>query len=135
MFGLKKKKEVLDLRPKDSDMPLPAKMREKLIAGPRISLIAGNSTSASVDSRSIDTSSSTSANSSSNSSGGFFSFFGGGDSSSSVSDSSSSVISDNTSSQVGDLSYRLSRLLDRIELVEKKLERLERRNGVDSSNI
>lgn len=144
----KKKKEVMDFRPKDSDMPIPTKMRERLLAG-RSSLVTSSS--------STDTTNSSNASSSTGSGGGFFSFFGGGsDSTNSGSTSSSPSPSSssgsfwdagtNTSStssssynsgttlekletSLNDLLYRFSRLIDRVELLEKKMDRVERKDN------
>jgi hypothetical protein len=152
---LKKKKEVVDFRPRDSDMPIPAKMRERLMAG-KASIIDNSNTS-----------NSSSSSSNSSSSGGFFSFFGGGSSSESNSNannfnapiseaktdfwgnpissgegsssSSNNSFSSSTSSNqnfdklessLNDVIYRLSRLTDRFELIEKKIERVERKLGI-----
>jgi hypothetical protein len=141
-FGMfKKKKEVLDLRPRDSDMPIPNKIKERLISvnssgGLGLSSSSNSSSSLSpiIPSGSIESSSQTSSGN--ENSGGFFSFFGGSDSSSNSSSSSlfsnSTLTSsdlDKTDSKVNDLHYRFSRLLDRVELLEKKMDRLERKDG------
>lgn len=154
MFGFKKKVEVVDLRPKDSDMPIPSKIRERLMASGKTQTVGGNSFSDALESNS-STSISPSSSANQSSSGGFFSFFGGSDSSSSSASSSDSSVKPPTSfwdannstssvnssssptsssserieTQVNDLLYRFSRLIDRVELVEKKLERLERKNN------
>ena len=62
------------MRPKDADMPIPEKMRERLLPA---KAYTSNTVSA--------------ASQTENSSGGFFGFFGGGDSSSSSSVSSNSA--------------------------------------------
>ena len=142
VFGfLKKKEEVMDLRKRDSDMPIPVKMRERLITGQSSSSLVSSSA----------TSSSTPE--SSNSGGGFFSFFGGSSDSSSSSSNNLNSSSNNSSSsdllggisnagslsnsdseklqtQLGDLMYKFSRQTDRLELAEKKIERLERKLGI-----
>lgn len=147
-YLFKKKKEVVDFRPKDSDMPIPAKMRDRLLSG------KGNT--GIVTSADPSTNSSSSTSSGSSGSGGFFSFFGGSDSSSSNSSSSNTSSSSsgsfwdagtNTSSSsssssynsgttlekletsLNDLLYRFSRLVDRVELLEKKMDRVERKDG------
>jgi hypothetical protein len=155
VFGLfEKKKEVVDYRPKDSDMPIPAKMREKLMgtANPVASTYVPDE----------ETSPTSAIPPVSNSGGGFFGFFGGGsdnsnsntssstttaasetqpastqvdfwgnpvnnESSSSESSSSNYPSSKNVSSQLSDIIYRLGGITDRLELVEKKMDRLERR--------
>ncbi len=149
-YLFKKKNEVVDFRPKDADMPIPTKMRERLLAGkPDSSTLSLNS------------SATTTPNSSTSSGSGFFSFFGGSSdsstssspvSSSSVSNSSSGSFWDagtNTSSSsslnsnsnssfdklessLNDLLYRFSRLVDRVELLEKKMDRVERKDGSSS---
>jgi hypothetical protein len=144
----KKKKEVVDFRPRDSDMPIPAKMKERLMSTRPSSGIITTSSEPS----------STTTSASSSGSGGFFSFFGGnsdsgsssspaseaktdfwGNSTSSSDSSSSTTISSSSSydkleSSLNDVIYRLSRLTDRFELVEKKLERVERKLGIGSEN-
>lgn len=148
LFG--KKKEVVDLRPKDADMPIPARMREKLLpAKSGASIISSASSTASPTE--------TSSNS-----GGFFGFFGGGDSSSSAASTNSSSavsapaveetktdfwgnpvstasnssvsINNQNDNSVGEMSYKLSRMTDRLELVEKKLGRMERKLGITSGS-
>lgn len=142
----KKKKEVVDFRPKDSDMPIPTKMRERLLAG-RPSLATSP----------VSSDSSSTNSSSTGSGGGFFSFFGGGsDSTSSPTTSSSSLPSSSSGSfwdatpnssstnsssynsgttlekletSLNDLLYRFSRLIDRVELLEKKMDRVERKDN------
>ncbi len=150
-FGMfKKKKEVVDLRPKDADMPIPAKMRERLLPA---------------KSNIVNTASANSQAESGNSSsgGGFFGgFFGGGSSSDSIStvktsapeaktdfwgnpistnntDSSSnsdlaSSSNNESSSQIGEIAYKLSRFTDRLELIEKKIDRLQRKLGITSGS-
>lgn len=141
VFGFKKKKEVVDFRHRDSDMPIPAKMKEKF----------GITNASNTDLSNVPKSSST---------GGFFSFFGGNNDSISSSSSKESEaktdfwgnpVSSNSSSNsssssnnnlsnnlgfdkiensIGDLAYRISRITDRLELVEKKFERIERKLGI-----
>lgn len=144
-FGLfKKKREVIDWREKDSDMPIPAKMMEKLKAQ-RTSI----STTAPVSSIASDKPA--------ESSGGFFSFFGGGSNSTDSANSTSTPSSitpvqeevktdfwgnpiavkqdsivrpaadSSIHTRLDDVSSRFTRLMDRVELLEKKIERLERR--------
>ena len=138
-----KSREVVDFTPKDSDMPIPAKMKEKLLAG-RLP-VAGAVNLAS--------SSSPQSSASQGSSGFFGGFFGGSassDSSSSlaqtpqasqtspatdfwgnpVNNSASSNQTAASDSQINDVLYRVSRLTDRIELLEKKLDRAERKIGI-----
>jgi len=130
----KKKENVVDFTPRDSNMPIPAKMKDKLMAG--------NSQT------SIVSASSPSSNTSGQSSGGFFSFFGGSSDSSSTTSSPSpapastpttdfwgnpvSSCSSQTSPShdVSDINHRISRMTDRLELSEKKIERLERKLGI-----
>lgn len=126
----KKKQEVVDLRPRDSDMPIPSKIRERLMASGKTQVINGNSVSDTLDSSAtpVNTSSSTS------SSGGFFNFFGGSDSSTTEttnnsSSSSSSLDLEKVDSKINDLLYRFSRLTDRVELLEKKMDRFERKDS------
>lgn len=150
VFGLfGKKKEVVDFRPRDSDMPIPSKMKEKLIGGNN----PITSTYTPEESNTPTPSSSTT----SSSGGGFFGFFGGGNDSSSSTNSTTTptqtnstqvdfwgnpvntpAVESNTSSesnsQLNDVLYRLSRIADRLELVEKKIDRLERRNGANSES-
>jgi hypothetical protein len=160
-----KKKSDLDLRPKESDMPIPIKMREKLLANSKTRIINGNTLSDSLEAPLADQIGSTAqqTNSSNSSGGGFFNFFGGSDSnqktenttssssnSSSTSfwdvgtnttatnSSTSSSITSNSNSEriessLNDLLYRFSRLMDRVELLEKKMERLDRRMGINTS--
>ena len=139
----KKKKEVVDFRPRDSDMPVPQKIKDRLITG---------------KSNSISPASSSEIPSTAPSSGGFFNFFGGSDSQTKASTASDSVNSEvktdffgnplnnpspalsstnnfsssNTNlheTRIDDVSSRLSRLLDRVELLEKKMDRLDRRDS------
>jgi predicted RNase H-like nuclease (RuvC/YqgF family) len=131
MFSFKKKQEVVDLRPRDSDMPIPSKIRERLMASGKTQVINGNSVS---DSLEASVPAVTSSSSNSSSSGGFFNFFGGGDSSNN--ESSASASSNNSSldlekvdSKINDLLYRFSRLTDRVELLEKKMDRFERKES------
>jgi predicted RNase H-like nuclease (RuvC/YqgF family) len=131
MFSFKKKQEVVDLRPRDSDMPIPSKIRERLMASGKTQVINGNSVS---DSLEASVPAVTSSSSNSSSSGGFFNFFGGGDSSNN--ESSASASSNNRSldlekvdSKINDLLYRFSRLTDRVELLEKKMDRFERKES------
>lgn len=143
LFG--KKKEVVDLRPRDADMPIPAKMRERLISG--------NSNANSSAIPTTETTSS-SASSSQSSGSGFFGFFGGSDSSSNsaatptsstetnqtpttdfwgnsvMSNASSSSSNEAVVSSDANLSSRISKMIDRLELVEMKLDRLERKVGI-----
>jgi len=154
-FGLfRKKKEMVDLRPRDSDMPVPPKIKERLDAQKSASI-----------SETPPVASGTGSNS-----GGFFGFFGGnsGDSTntqggsssvnptsnqatsevktdfwgnplgsgSSLSSSVSSPSSGNEKleSSIKDVIYRLSRLSDRLELIEKKVDRIERKIGISSES-
>lgn len=144
IFG--KKKEVVDFRPRDSDMPVPQKIKDRLIAGKTNSVSSGSTSE-------IPTTAP--------SGGGFFNFFGSSNDNSST--SSAPIISDSTASEVktdffgnplnssspvssstnsfsssstnlnetriDDVSTRLSRLLDRVELLEKKMDRLDRRDS------
>lgn len=137
-----KKKEVVDLRPRDSDMPIPAKMKERLLAG-NVSNVSSIGSSATL------------ANSEISSSGqGLFGFFGGSDSSSNSPVSSSTnnetpitetktdfwgnPINNNTSNANSSTtnfyddnsSHKISKMLDRLELIEKKLDRIERKIGI-----
>jgi len=142
----KKKKDVVDFRPKDADMPIPLKMRERLLAGKSNSIITP-----------VSSDNSSTNSSSSGSGGGFFSFFGGGSDSANSSSASSSTSSSSSSSSgsfwdagtntsstnsssssssvdklessLNDLLYRFSRLIDRVELLEKKMDRVERKDN------
>ncbi len=131
MFSFKKKQEVVDLRPRDSDMPIPSKIRERLMASGKTQVINGNSVS-----DTLEAAAPASASSSSNSSsgGGFFNFFGGSESSNTESSTSpgstsSSLDLEKVDSKINDLLYRFSRLTDRVELLEKKMDRFERKEG------
>jgi predicted ribosome quality control (RQC) complex YloA/Tae2 family protein len=138
-FSFFKKKEDIDLTKKgiDSDVPVEGYFKRK-----------GKTPST----QAIDSSSQTSSaeTQTSSSGGGFFSFFGNSDSSSSSSNSNATSSTPSSSSdyssysnssspsnsadteklktQLDDLSYRISRILDRIELLEKKMDRLERKS-------
>ena len=136
VFGFNKKKsDVVDFRNLNSTgIPSSGYLKRKSAGSSsdsNVSVLASSSSSAS----------STNDNSGASSSGGgFFSFFGGSDSSSNAG-SSSSYGSSNSSSEVtkenfdkvenrlNDLLYRFSRLMDRVELLEKKMDRFERKNS------
>jgi len=150
----KKKKEVVDFRPKDSNMPIPARMRDRLMgnSGENI-VIDSKSSSDSINSTPIFSPASPSSSSSgSGSSGGIFSFFGGGSSSNNPAETqpdpvqtdfwgnavnnnstgalgSSSSDIEKLSTRIGDLSTQISRVADRIDLIERKMDRFERRGG------
>ena len=145
----KKKKELVDFRPKDSDMPIPVKMRDRLLGG----RASPSSSISNLIAQAPLSTPSPSSSSGSSSSGGFFSFFGGDSGSSSSSNdsssssspatsfwdagtntapSSSSSGSDKIESSLNDLLYRFSRLMDRVELLEKKMDRFERKDGSSS---
>jgi hypothetical protein len=140
----KKRKEVVDFRKKDSDMPVPAKIKERLMAGKTSSGM-------------IVTSANPSESSTTQSSGGFFGFFGGSDSSSSnasspevkteaktdfwgnsvstsTNEGSSSNYNSNSDTRLNDVLYKLTRVTDRLELVEKKIDRIERKLGIGYEN-
>ncbi|MDP1728843.1 MAG: hypothetical protein Q8L27_01425 [archaeon] len=151
-----KKKEVIDLRNRDADMPIPAKMRERLMAG-NINYAASSIIPT------TETTNSNSSGSSQDSGGGFFGFFGGADSSSNSSLSSSTDSTETiqattpiASTQATDFwgnpiatndslgssaasrivssnetdNRRISKMLDRLELIEMKLDRIERKVGI-----
>ena len=141
LFG--KKKEIVDFRPRDSDMPIPAKMKDKFG-------IKNQAVSPSFEGLQSSSSSSTipSNQSSQSTGGGFFNFFGGSSDASPATTSSpvAEVKTDfwgnpvqtnnepvsNPSST--DSTYKLSHITDRLELIEKKLERLERKMGIGTSS-
>lgn len=148
-MGLFKKKEVLDLTKRgiDSDVPTDGYFKRKGLTASSInsnSLSLNNS-----DSTTQTTSNQPVQEQSTQSSGGFFSFFGGSENSSSTtsnsnassfSNSGSSTSSPSTSTvdqadfnrlktQLEDMNYRFSRVLDRLELLEKKMDRLERKDN------
>ena len=115
MFGLKNKKEVWDLRGRSDSITVKNK-NPTSTSGPEAS------------------SSSSSTPSSNSGGGGFFGFFGDNSSSSSSSGTSSTSLSSSDNdkltkieSRLDDIFYRFSRLIDRVELLEKKMDRLERR--------
>lgn len=148
----KKKKEVVDLTGSVSGgIPIEGYMKRK------------GGASQQADSISSASSTGSGSSGSSSSGGGFFGgFFGGGsssaDSSASPASSSSAApaqsmqtdfwgnpVNTNTSSsapssassgsdsQISDILYRLSNMSDRIELIEKKIDRAERKLGISGS--
>ena len=151
VFGFNKnKREVMDLRNRDNGgIPSDGYLKRKgnNITGAGSSIVSPSiTTAADFASTSSDNTSNSSSNSSSNSGGGFFSFFGNNDSNNSASSSSSSNSTGssyggygNSSSsstdvskveeRLNDLLYRFSRVMDRVELLEKKMDRLDRRNN------
>jgi hypothetical protein len=140
VFGLFKKKNVLDLRA-SGGIPTKGYLKRKGISGEQVSLNKQEASS--------------SGNLSSG--GGFFGFFGNSDSGSDSNNNSgasnantdfwgnpvlgsgsgSRGVSPNVSvteisrmqERLNDISDRFSRLLDRVELLEKKMERAERRTS------
>lgn len=134
----KKKKEVVDLSSANSSgIPASGYLKRKTIS----------TTQGQESIRSNNSLLSPNQNSNQNS-GGFFSFFGSSDNSNSSSPVSSpaqtsaygSSYNSNPSSesletieklksQIEDISYKLSRMIDRLELLEKKMDRLERRDS------
>ena len=120
-FDLFKKKKVLDFRPGREDIIIESKNQ------------SSGSTNTSESVEPIPTPSG---------GGGFFGGFFSGDSSSSPSSSSSSSYSSSSSNnsslvdadkmirierRVEDIADRLSKLLDRVDLLEKKMDRVERK--------
>jgi len=129
----KRKKEVLDLRKKDG-MPVPAKIKEKLLAKES-------------NSSSILTASNTSTETQKQESPNAWNLGGIFDNpnlSSSVSNVPNNLNTDGQTSSIGnqnlnlekfesqlnDMSYKLSSFSDRLELLERKVERLERKSGI-----
>lgn len=152
VFGFNKnKREVMDLRNRDNGgIPSDGYLKRKgnNITGAGSAIVSPSiTTAADFASTSSENTSNSSNSSSSNSGGGFFSFFGNNDSNSSSSSSSNNSSSSyggygNSSSgssdiskveeRLNDLLYRFSRVMDRVELLEKKMDRLDRRNGSES---
>lgn len=130
-MGLFKKREVLDLTKKgiDSDVPTEGYFKRKNISS---SLVSQNTSPLNQASSSFSPAT-TETTSPTPNSGGFFNFFGDSSSSTptpatSSTNTSNFVDNEKLKSQLDDLNYRFSRVLDRLELLEKKMDRFERKS-------
>lgn len=135
-FGWFKKKEVVDLRKGQSDIVVSDDVKKRFANQQTLNEPPANAASTSAPSPS------------SQESGGFFSFFGSSNAGnvssmpsppSATSDAISYSGSDNgdkiesLNKRIDELSLGISRLTDRVDLNERKIERLERRTGVSES--